>query len=105
MRLTSRLTGWDVNIEKDESAAQVFSAKLNQAAQALVNALHVDAALADQIINAGFPNVEALLDVEPQDIADALSIDPVEAQRIHAAAQQFASPAEAKGTATAEAQP
>ena len=92
VRLTSRLTGWDVNIEKDESAAQVFTAKLNQAAQALVTALGVDATLADQIINAGFPNVEALLDVEPQDIADAVAIDLEEATRIHAAARHATSP-------------
>src|ERR1700710_841716 len=29
-RLTSRLTGWDINIEKDESAAEIFSSRVQQ---------------------------------------------------------------------------
>jgi transcription antitermination factor NusA-like protein len=38
-RLDFALTGWDINIEKDESAAQVFEARVHQAAKLLVDAL------------------------------------------------------------------
>lgn len=101
VRLTSRLTGWEVNIEKDESAAQVFAQKLNQAAQTLATALGVEPALADTLVQNGFSNAEALLDVEPQDIADVLGVDLERATTIHEAAKNAAgaaAPLAANGT-------
>ena len=40
-RLTSRLTGWEINIEKDESATSRFEQKVAQAAQALAGSLAI----------------------------------------------------------------
>lgn len=90
VRLTSRLTGWEINIEKDESAAQVFEQKLNQAAHALAEALQIDMQLADTLIQNGFSNIEALLDAEPSDIAEVLSINLEEATRLYNTAAQHA---------------
>src|SRR3984885_15264549 len=69
-RLTSRLTGWDINIEKDESAAQVFENRVTQAARVLAEALKIEETVARTLVKGGFASVDAFLDVEPQDIAD-----------------------------------
>ncbi len=42
-RLTAKLTGWEINIEKDESAAQVFDNKVQQATAQLASQLGITA--------------------------------------------------------------
>src|SRR5476651_21691 len=39
-RLTSRLTGWDINIEQDKSAVDDFNERVGKAAKTLADALH-----------------------------------------------------------------
>lgn len=87
-RLTSRLTGWDINIEKDESAAQVFENRVTQAARALAQSLQIEETIARNLVKGGFASVEAFLDVEPQDIADTVGIDLVKATEIQDAARK-----------------
>ena len=96
-RLTAKLTGWEINIEKDESAAQVFEQKQTQAASSLAAALGIEQGLAEELVKNGFVNVEALLDVEPPDLAEALGIDADKAQAIHEAAKRSAGGGEANG--------
>src|SRR4051812_12082665 len=52
-RLTSRLTGWDINIEKDESAAQVFESRVQQAAKGLMDSLSIDQSTAVLLVKGG----------------------------------------------------
>ncbi len=87
-RLTAKLTGWEINIEKDESAALVMENKVTQAANALVAALGVDAPTAQALVKNGFTNVEALLDLEPEDLAEVMSIDLEQATVILGKARQ-----------------
>jgi N utilization substance protein A len=87
-RLTSRLTGWDINIEKDESAAQVFESRVQQAAKVLSEALGVDQATSTLLVKGGMTTLDSLMEVEPQDIADAISIDLEKAEEIHASAKR-----------------
>jgi N utilization substance protein A len=87
-RLTSRLTGWDINIEKDESAAQVFEARVHQAGKVLVDALSIDESTAVALVRGGLANVETIYEVDPQDIADALGIELDKASEIHEAAKR-----------------
>jgi N utilization substance protein A len=87
-RLTAKLTGWEINIEKDESAAIVLENKVTQAASLLANTLQVDQTVAQTLVKNGFFNIEALLDVEPQDLADILSIDLDQATAMHLRARQ-----------------
>ena len=87
-RLTSRLTGWDINIEKDESAAQVFENRVSQAAKVLAEALKIEEAVARTLVKGGFASVDAFLDVEPQDIADSAGIDLEKAKSIQEAARK-----------------
>jgi N utilization substance protein A len=87
-RLTSRLTGWDINIEKDESAAQVFEKRVTQAASVLAEALKIEEPIARTLVKGGFATVDSFLDVEPQDIADASGIDLEKAKSIQDAARK-----------------
>jgi N utilization substance protein A len=87
-RLTAKLTGWEINIEKDESAAIVLENKVTQAASLLAATLGVDQTVAQTLVKNGFFNVEALMDVEPQDLADILSIDLEQATAMHLRARQ-----------------
>src|SRR3954468_13400888 len=52
-RLTMRLTGWEVNIEKDESAKEIFASNVEKGVTALAKALGVTDATARQLINSG----------------------------------------------------
>ena len=87
-RLTSRLTGWDINIEKDESAAQVFENRVSAAAKVLAGALKIEESVARTLVKGGFASVDAFLDVEPQDIADSVGIDLEKAKSIQEAARK-----------------
>jgi N utilization substance protein A len=87
-RLTSRLTGWDINIEKDESAAEVFSARVQQAAKTLAAALKVDEATAVALVKGGLGSLDTLAEVEPQDIVDTIGISLEKAADIQTAAKR-----------------
>jgi N utilization substance protein A len=87
-RLTSRLTGWDINIEKDESAAEVFSARVQQAAKTLGAALKVDDATAVALVKGGLGSLDTLAEVEPQDIVDTIGISLEKATDIQTAAKR-----------------
>ena len=82
-RLTAKLTGWEINIEKDESAAIVMENKVTQAAGVLAANLAIELPLAQTLVKNGLLNVESLLEVEPQDLADILEIDLAQATAIH----------------------
>jgi N utilization substance protein A len=57
-RLTSRLTGWEINIQKDTSATTAVEQKVAQAAQALSAALPISGEQATTLVKSGFTNLE-----------------------------------------------
>src|SRR5688572_29137035 len=87
VRLTDRLTGWKTVIEKDETAAQQFEARVTQAAKQIATTLAIDEATANQLVKGGFLGVESLCEVDPQDIVDAIGIELDRATQIHTAAK------------------
>ena len=87
-RLTAKLTGWEINIEKDESAAVAVQNKVTQAAGVLAAHLGLELAQGQTLVQNGFFNVESLLEAEPQDLADILSVDLEQATAIHERARQ-----------------
>ncbi len=87
-RLTAKLTGWEINIEKDESAAVAVQNKVTQAAGVLAANLGIELPQAQMLVQNGFFNTESLLDAEPQDLADILSLDLEQATAIHERARQ-----------------
>jgi transcription termination/antitermination protein NusA len=87
-RLTARLTGWEINIAKDESATQAFEQKIAQAITTLAKALKIDEVTARSLARAGVNSVEGLLEVDPEDIAGILEVDVERAREIHDAARR-----------------
>jgi transcription termination/antitermination protein NusA len=85
-RLTSRLTGWDVNIAKDETAKEAFANNVERAVRGMAVALSVPEDTARKLIEAGLNSIEALAGVEPEDIAGVLGGDGAQAAEIHSAA-------------------
>lgn len=90
-RLTSRLTGWDINIEKDQSAKEAFQNNVERGVHNLAAILGVPETTARVLINSGMNSVEVVTSAEPQDIADVLGCELEQATAIHAAAvREFA---------------
>ena len=87
VRLTDRLTGWKTVIEKDETVAEQFAARVVQAAKVMATTLGIDEATANQLVKGGFLAVESLCDVEPQDLVDAIGLELERATEIHTAAK------------------
>jgi N utilization substance protein A len=87
-RLTSRLTGWEINIAKDESATQAFEQKIAQAVTVLAKTLNIDEETARSLARAGVNSIEGILEVDPEDIAGILHVDVERAREIHDAARK-----------------
>lgn len=88
-RLTSRLLGWDVKVEKDESAHEQFEARVTEAAAILAQQVAIDSEMALGLVRGGITNLEALATgVDANDVAGILNIDAEEAQKIVARASE-----------------
>ncbi|MDQ3621853.1 MAG: transcription termination factor NusA [Verrucomicrobiota bacterium] len=87
-RLTSRLVGWDINIEKDESAKEAFASNVEKMVLSLATALQVPEETARTLINSGMNSVEVIASSEPQDIMDILGCDLEQAAAVHEGAKQ-----------------
>jgi N utilization substance protein A len=90
-RLTSRLLGWDINIEKDESASEKFEQRVGQAAKSIVEAIGIDLDTAVKLVRGGMGTLDVLVTAEPQDLADA-GIELETAQQILEAARKAQAP-------------
>jgi transcription termination/antitermination protein NusA len=84
-RLTSRLTGWDISITKDESVREAFEQNVEKGIAGLMKALSVSEDVARKLTEAGMVSADALGD--PQDISDVVGCDLTTAEQIYAAAQ------------------
>lgn len=90
-RLTSRLTGWEINIDRDATATQQVEAKVAQAAQSLAGAgLPISDEQAMTLVQAGFTNLEGLRDAAIEDLVEILGVEEARAQEIHEAVNREA---------------
>ena len=72
-RLTAKLTGWEIDIVKEEEAAATgFEEKLHKAAETLAQALQVDEPTAANIVRGGFLSLEGIAEVSEEDFISAL---------------------------------
>jgi len=71
-RLTSRLVGMELMIEKDEHASEVFEGQMGSAKNALQEALGVDAETADTLTQGGLGDVKTFEYASVEDIAEIL---------------------------------
>ncbi|MCB1236843.1 MAG: transcription termination/antitermination protein NusA, partial [Verrucomicrobiae bacterium] len=87
-RLTSRLIGWDVQVEKDESAHEAFEARVAEAAGVLESALGIEGEKAMTLVRGGLNSLEILAtSVDAIDIAEILESDESEGEAILARAR------------------
>ncbi len=105
-RLTSRLIGWDVQIDKDESAHEALVARIGEAAELLRDELELTNEVAAALATAGATNIDALLSMEVVDITDVTGIDEASATDILSRARAKAGVDNGDGgdAATAEAE-
>ncbi len=91
-RLTSRLVGMDLVIEKDEHAAEVFEGQMGSAVHHLVDALGITADVARLLTQGGMGDLKTLATgVDVSDIAEVLGGDDALAQQIFDKAAAHAS--------------
>ncbi|MDA7623489.1 transcription termination factor NusA, partial [bacterium] len=80
-RLTSKLTGWDVQVRKDESQHEQFEARVDDAATHLAEDLKIDDVTAGRLFRAGGVTVDMVAQMPASYIASAIEVDLEEATR------------------------
>ena len=87
-RLTSRLTGWEISIEKDESVREAFEQNVEKGAVALASSLGIDLEVARKLTMAGMAFVEVIAPSTVTQITEAIGCDEALAEQILNAAQR-----------------
>jgi N utilization substance protein A len=96
-RLTSRLVGMDLVIEKDEHAAEVFEGQMGSAVHHLMEALEISEDVARQLTQGGMGDLKTLATgVDVDDIAEVLGGDSDLARQIFEKATAHASTPQAE---------
>ncbi len=89
-RLTQKLTGWEVDIQKEENEELTFEEKLQQAAEFFVTELGITAEEGTQVIQSGFATLEGIWIASEADFTEALAegsgMDEARAKEIYAVA-------------------
>ena len=83
-RLTAKLTGWEVDIEKDASKEQAFENQVSSATAAFKTQLGLDEETAAKLVQNGIPSPQDLVagGVEAADMVGMLGIDEAKAAEI-----------------------
>jgi N utilization substance protein A len=82
-RLTSRLTGWEINIEKEAPSTTAVEQKVAQAAGTFAGSLPISEEQAMTLVKMGFTNLEGLRDAELSDLVEILGVDEEKAREIY----------------------
>jgi len=82
-RLTAKLTGWSIDIEKEETAELGFEEKVARAVQQLARIPGIEPDVAQTLVKSGFHSLEGLLAVDINDLTDILG--PERAAAVHQA--------------------
>ncbi|MDE1171006.1 MAG: transcription termination factor NusA [Verrucomicrobium sp.] len=86
-RLATKITGWEIDILKEHTAAENFAEQITKAAGELAASLSIEQAVADQIVRAGLVSVEAIAEVDEEDFLGAVpGLEPEAAKGIRQAA-------------------
>ena len=89
VRLTSKLTGWNVEITKAMALAS-FEDQKAEVIKTLADTFSVSTAMATQLANAGFLTVEGIIESDEEGFIAATGFDEVTAKGLYAAAQAVA---------------
>lgn len=89
VRLTTKLTGWHIDVEKAMEMA-TFEMQKAEAIKNLADMFSVPTKVATQLVDAGFLTVEGIVECDEAGFVSATGIDEVTAQGIYAAAKAVA---------------
>ena len=89
VRLTSKLTGWNVEITKAMALAS-FEDQKAEAIKTLADTFSISTAMATQLADAGFLTVEGIIESDEDGFMAATGFDEVTAKGLYAAAQAVA---------------
>jgi N utilization substance protein A len=87
-RLTSKLTGWKVEIEKDEVLPLGFEEKVVRAIEQMAAVEGFDNEVAEKLVRAGFLTIEGILAAEVEDLEPILGAEAAKKVYEAAAAEQ-----------------
>ncbi len=88
-RLTSRLIGWEVKVEKDESEHEQFEARVADAAGTFVSQLGMDQEMAMGLVRGGVTTLELLSQMDADDVSGILEVEEDVAGEIVKKAEQI----------------
>ena len=98
-RLTSKITGWEIDIEQEHVVIETFDDKVQQAAAKLTEPLGIEQSVAEQLVKAGFATLDTITMTEPADLQEALpDLDAAILQHIREKAIAASSTAETPST-------
>ncbi len=86
-RITSKLTGWKIDISRDESDI-TFEERVTMAIESLASVDGITQEQALTLVQSGFLTLEGILAAEVSDLADGDTIDATSAAEIRAAAEK-----------------
>jgi N utilization substance protein A len=86
-RLTSKMCGWDVDIQEDKREERALQTKTEEAAHSMAGGLGISEEEAQKLAAGGMNSIEVILLAGPEDIAEALGTDLDTGKRILEAAQ------------------
>ena len=87
-RLTAKLTGWKINIEKQETVPLGFEEKMARAIEQMATIPGVSPETADILVKHGFHSLEDLLTAQMSDLAEILGAETANAAQRAAEAEQ-----------------
>ena len=87
-RLTAKLTGWSIDIEKEETAELGFEEKVARAVKQLATIPGIEPEVAQMLVKSGFHSLEGLLAADISDLTDILGPEKAAAVQQAAAAEQ-----------------
>lgn len=90
VRLTKALMGWDLQVEKDESAHEKFEGRIHNAVADLAKRLQIEHEMAEVLVRNGINSLEAIFTADASDIAGILEITEDHAAAILARASASA---------------
>lgn len=90
-RLTAKLTGWEVDIEKDATKEQAFESQVSSATEAFKTQLGLDEETAAKLVQNGITSPQDLVagGVEASDLVDMIGVDEARAAEILEKARQL----------------
>ncbi len=82
VRLTSKLVGWRINIQKDESQI-TFEEKITRAVERMSEIPGISREQAEKLVGAGFLTLEGILAVDIEDLIETAGLEAETAKTIH----------------------